>query len=337
MKKALIFTIMTAVIFSGMARAQFSKRGTSGAQFLKIGVGARAQGMGGAFTALANDASSLYWNPAGIARMPQNEVMFSYANWFSDINHSFVGLVYKTDSWGSFGVSLTALTMDAMEVTTVEDPQGTGDYFNVSDFAFGITYARNMTDRFSFGIKVNMIRETIWNMNASGVAIDLGTIYTIGLNGLTLAMNMANFGPEMSFGGSGLYGQYNAYPEAGNVEPVDVNLKTTAYPLPMTFRFALSYNWDPFGDAIDLVECVEFVKTNDRTEALIIGAETSLRDMLYIRAGFNTAQESEMQEGLSAGLGVNFKVGEYTGSFDYAYTDFGRLQNVQRFSVGFMF
>ena len=337
MKKIIIFSILITFIFSGWAHAQFSKRGTSGAQFLKIGVGARAQGMGGAFTAIANDASSLYWNPAGIAHIPNNEVIFAYSDWFSDINHSFVGVVYKSETLGSFGISLTALTMGEMEVTTVDEPQGTGNYFNASDFAFGITFAKNMTDRFSFGIKVKMIRETIWDMNASGFAIDLGTIYNIGFSGLTLAMNMANFGPEMNFSGSGLLSQYNANPDGGNVGPVDVNLKTTAYPLPMTFRFALSYNWDPFGESIDLVECVEFVKTNDRSEALIIGVETALLDMVYVRAGFNTAQESEMQEGLSAGLGINFKYGDYKGTFDYAFTDYGRLQSIHRFSVGFAF
>lgn len=337
MKKIIYLTLIITMTISGMAFAQFSKRGTSGAQFLKIGVGARAQGMGGAFTAIANDASAIYWNPAGIARLHQNELIFSYTNWFADVNHTFVGFVYNTATLGNFGISLTSVTMGEMEVTTPEEPQGTGNYFNASDFAFDIAYAKNMTDRFSFGIKVKVIREAIWDMSATGIAVDLGTIYDIGYNGLKLAMNMANFGGEMTFSGAGLLTQYNAFPDAGNVAPIDANFKTTAYPLPMTFRFALSYGWDPFGESVNVTECVEFVKTNDRAEALVIGAESEIMDVFYIRAGFNTVQEEEREESFSAGVGLNFNVGNYKGTFDYAFTDFGRLQSIHRFSFGFAF
>ncbi len=337
MKKIVILTLILTFIFSGMALAQFSKRGTSGAQFLKIGVGARAQAMAGAFTALANDASAIYWNPAGIARLQNSEVLFSFTNWFADINHTFVGFVYNYPSLGSFGISLTAVTMNEMEVTTPEEPNGTGNFFDASDFAVGLTFARNMTDRFSFGFKVKYIRESIWDMSAGGVAFDLGTMYDIGFNGLKLAMNMANFGPELTFSGSGLLTQYNAFPDAGNVGPVDANMKTTPYSLPMTFRLGLSYNWDPFGESVNVVECVEFVKTNDRAEAVIVAVETELMDMVYFRTGFNTVQEEDSEEGFSAGLGVNFQYGNYKGKFDYAYTDFGMLQAVHRFSVGFSF
>jgi len=320
-----------------MALAQFSKRGTSGAQFLKIGVGARAQGMGGAFTALANDASTLYWNPAGIARIANMEMIFSYTNWFTDINHSFFGFVYNAGSLGSIGISLTSVNMGDMEITTPEEPLGTGNFFNASDIAFGITYAKNMTDRFSFGIKLKLIHESIWDMTATGWAFDLGTIYDIGLGGLKLAMNMANFGGELHYSGAGLLTQYNAFPEAGNVAPVNVYYDSDQFSLPMTFRLGLSYGWDPFGESINVTECVEFVKTNDKTEAVIVGGEAALMDIFFVRFGVNTFQEDDMEEGISAGAGIQLNLGNNRGSFDYAYTDFGRLQSIHRFTVGLSF
>lgn len=148
---------------------------------------------------------------------------------------------------------------------------------------------------------------------------------------------MANFGNEMKFSGVGLLTQYNAFPDAGNVAPVDADMKTTAYPLPMTFRFGLSYAWDPFGETVNVTECIEFVKTNDRAEAMVIAAETAVMDMFFIRAGFNTVQEEEQEEGFSAGIGLNFNFNNYNGTFDYAFTDFGRLQSIHRFSFGFSF
>lgn len=329
--------LVITLVFSGMSFAQFSKRGTSGVQFLKIGVGARAQGMGGAFTAIANDASTLYWNPAGIARIPNMELIFSYTDWLTDINHAFFGFVYNAGSLGSFGVSLTSVSMGDMEITTPEEPQGTGNFFSASDIAFGITYARNMTDRFTFGIKLKLIYESIWDMNASGVAFDLGTIYDIGFSGLKLAMSMANFGGELRFSGPGLLTQYNAFPEAGNVAPVNVYYDTDNVPLPMTFRLGLSYGWDPFGEVVNVTECVEFVKTNDRAEAFILGAEAALMEIFFVRFGINTVQDDEREEGISTGAGINFNFGNYRGAFDYAYTDFGRLQNIHRFTIGLSF
>ncbi len=337
MKKIVVITLAIGLIWSGLSQAQFSKRGTSGAQFLKLGVGARAQAMGGAFTAVANDASALYWNPAGVARIPNNELIFAYTDWIADINHAYFGFVYNAGEIGSFGLSLTSVSMGQMEITTPEEPQGTGNFFNASDLAFGLTYSRNMTDRFSFGITLKLISESIWDMNAFGWAFDIGTMYDVGLGGLKLAMNMANFGPELHFTGAGLLTQFNAFPEAGNVAPVNVYYDTDHYALPMTFRLALGYAWDPFGDQVNVTECLEFVKTNDRAEALIVGAEASLMELFFVRFGLNTTPDDENEEGISAGAGVRLNLGSYKGRFDYAFTDFGRLQGIHRFSIGISF
>src|SRR5438445_6968526 len=105
---------------------EVTKVGTTAAKFLSIPVGARAVGMGGAFVAVADDASSLYWNPAGIARLSQSEAIFHHANWIADMNFNFGGVAVPIEGLGTVGISFTSLTMDEMERTTVDQPEGTG-------------------------------------------------------------------------------------------------------------------------------------------------------------------------------------------------------------------
>jgi len=134
-----IFTLIIISLFVTHANAQLfpvlggQRSGISTAQFLKIGVGGRASAMGDAFVAVANDASALYWNPAGLSQFTQNQVMFSHNKWVVDINHDFLGLVYHMDATNSFGIALTSLSMKDMPVTTEFAPTGTGEYFGFSD------------------------------------------------------------------------------------------------------------------------------------------------------------------------------------------------------------
>ncbi len=84
------------------------RAGISTAQFLKIGVGGRAAALGEAFMAISDDASALYWNPAGLAQFTKNQVIFSHNIWVVDINHDFLGAVYHLDNDNTFGTSLTS-------------------------------------------------------------------------------------------------------------------------------------------------------------------------------------------------------------------------------------
>ncbi len=336
MKKCILLIVVVSLAFGSTAFGQFSKKGTSGAQFLKIGVGARAISMGQAFVAIANDASALYWNPAGTARLYQNEAVFSYTDWLADISHNYVGFVYAMGAQGSIGISVTALSMGRMEVTTVDEPDGTGNTFGASSYAAGITYARNLTDRFSIGMKFKYIRESIWDMGASGVAFDLGTIYNIGFEGLKLGMSMSNFGGEMRFEGGSLLTAYDAYPEEGNVAPVDAFVKTMAYPLPMTFRLGLAYTFIE-NEKMTLHSGLDFVKVNDREEGANFGAEYIWNNMISVRAGYQFNADDDYEYGLAFGGGFAYSIGNVTARIDYAYADMGRLSSINRFTFHLLF
>jgi len=137
------------------------RAGISTAQFLKIGVGARASALGDAFVAIANDVSALYWNPAGLVQFKNDEIIFSHNKWVVEINHDFLGGVYHFAGKHAIGLAITGLSMDDMPVTTEFAPFGTGEFFSFSDVAIALTYSQKMTDKFSFGVTVRYIEETL--------------------------------------------------------------------------------------------------------------------------------------------------------------------------------
>ena len=148
MKKRII--ILFIFFITGVHYAQVFS-GTTTAQFLKIEVGAKAIATGGAFVALANDASALYWNPAGISGLQNNLVTFTHTYWFANTSHDFAGLILKLGRNHSIGISYTSLSYGDMRVRTEIYPEGTGEYFSANDYALGLSYGFNLTDQFSMG------------------------------------------------------------------------------------------------------------------------------------------------------------------------------------------
>ena len=171
---------IAAIVLLCMVANSFAltKVGTTAAQFLKIGVGSRAQGMGGAFVAVADDISALYWNPAGIANLKGSEAMFMHTEWLADISYDFGAVALNLGPYGVIGISLSATSMAEMKVRTEMKPEGTGEWFDAGDISAGLAYARALTDRFSIGGNVKWIRQSIWHMAANTVAFDIGTLFT---------------------------------------------------------------------------------------------------------------------------------------------------------------
>lgn len=174
-----------------------SKVGTTAAPFLGISVGPTASAMGGAFVALGSDASSLYWNPGAISRMGRSQIMGAHTSWLVDTDFNWVGLSIALDADNAIGLSLTQLDYGEEEVTTVQKPDGTGEKWTAQDIAVGLSYARNLTDRFSIGGSLKYISQSIWNESASAFAFDLGLLFLTPFNGLRIGMSISNFGTDM--------------------------------------------------------------------------------------------------------------------------------------------
>ncbi len=338
--KRLITLFIILAFLAGYSADSFavSKTGTTAAQFLKIGVGARATAMGGAYVALASDASALYWNPSGIARLSGNEAILVHTEWLADISFDYGGVAINLGGFGTIGASLTVVSMGEMLVRTEKKPEGTGEYFNATDAAVALTYARSLTDRFAIGLNFKYIYQGIYHMNAQGFAFDVGTIFTTQFNGMRIGMNISNFGTKMQMTGKDAKIFVDINPEAsGSNSTLPAYLETKAWSLPLMFRVGIAM--DPIQTNYNrLTFAIDALHPNDNSERVNAGVEYAFREMVFLRGGYQSAWGLDAEDGLTFGAGLRYKMGPAMSiKLDYAYTDWGRLANAQRLSLGIEF
>lgn len=315
-----------------------TKVGSTAAPFLSVGIGPRAVAMGGAFVATANDATSLYWNPSGASRIPGNEILFSHSRWFVDINYNWVGAVVRAGSWGTIGLSITSLDYGDMEVTTMREQEGTGEHFSASDIALGLTYARNLTDRFSLGANVKYINQRIWNSSASALAVDVGTLFISDLYGLRIGAAISNFGTDMRLDGKDLFILHDIDGEQyGNNDQILSKLNTDSYPLPLLFRVGVAKDY-VIGDMHRVTLAADALHPSDNSEGVNAGLEYAFRDHVFFRGGMKSMFMSNSEEGLTLGMGLRHEFStRFIVTIDYAYQEYGQLDFTQHVSVGVRF
>jgi len=316
-------SIILVLILSSYTNAQLfpvlggQRAGISTAQFLKIGVGGRAAAMGESFVAISDDASALYWNPAGLAQFKTNQVIFSHNIWLVDINHDFLGAVYHLDSDNTFGISLTSLSMEKMPVTTEFSPFGNGEYFGFSDIALSVSYARKMTEQFSFGGTVKYIEETLDKLKMRGVMIDIGTYYRTGLGSTRFAVTVSNFGAELA-------------PD-GEVVLIGKRTKSEWQSFAPPTMFRIGFAFEPYQDEQHSVTTsIQLNHPNDNSENVSLGVEYSWNRMLFLRGGYKINVE---EQNYSFGAGVNVPISMAEFTFDYAFANFEQLGSAHRFSI----
>lgn len=330
MKRIFIFSTIALLACAGMAVAGSDQRvGSVGAQFLKIGVGSRYQALGEASVALVNDAYSLYWNPAGLASIEGSSVTFTNVNWLTDVSLNYVGFGTRLGDKGVIGFAATLLTMGDMEITTIDQPEGTGEKFSASSIALSTGYAKMLTNRLAFGASIKYIYEQIHKESAGGLAFDFGTQLNTGFRSLRIGMNIANMGPELKFAGPDL----DVLAEGGNGESQSV-LAVNGYDLPLTFRLGAAFDFLD-NDEHRLTGLFEAKHPNDNEQQASFGSEYCYQEKYFLRGGY-MANYSE--QGLTLGGGIQTPIGSRTTLLlDYSWSDFARLESVHRFSLGFNF
>jgi hypothetical protein len=329
------FTLVLAMalIAPGALRAQNATLGTAGAQFLKIPVGARAAALGGAFTSYGDDASALFWNPAGIVGVKNGALSASYAEWWAGSRLNHAAYVQTFEGVGSFGLSFTSLAMDKIEVTTELEPEGTGQYFDAQDLMLGLTFARLLTEDFSVGMTAKYVTQRIWNETAGGVAVDIGTQYHVGYRDLRLGMSVTNFGGDLVFDGRDLGVKYDVNATNATERLLPARLQPEEYPLPLHFQVGLSMS--PYiSDELSILLATDVIHPNDNKELIVTGVEVTVLKMVFLRGGYRFGDDTARG---SAGLGLLVPAGDVHIGFDYAFVAYSLLPSVHRFSVGLEF
>ncbi len=313
MKSKVFAGILILVLVPGIVLAgthPFEKVGTYAAQFLKIGTSARASGMGNAFTAVANDATAMYWNPAGMVEISRTQVTLNSVTWPADIDIYFAGAVFTTPYLpGTFGISARALAMDPMPERTIYMPDGTNRFFDAGDMSFGLSYAMYFTDKFSAGFTSHFIHMGLADKSVESMAFDFGLLYRIGIQGMKLGMMIQSLGGEVDF-------------------------DDRASKMPTLFKVGLSMDAYRRG-AHSLLASGEFSHPSDNKERMNVGMEYVFNQFFFLRSGYNVDYDSQ---GLAWGLGFRVDTSQTSDlGLDYAWEDLGWLGAAHRVTLNFSY
>lgn len=330
-------SILFVVVLALQVNAQ-NKVGTSAAPFLGIAVGARAQALGGAFIAVAEDATAAYWNPGALAMIGRTEARISHTNWLLGTDFNWVGINIALDESNAIGLSLTQLNYGREEITTILEQEGSGRYWDALDLAVALSYSRKLTDRFALGGSLKLINSRIWNESATAFAVDFGLNYKTAVEGLNIGMSISNFGSNMRLDGEDLLKQIDIDPENnGGNQTLVARLKTEDWPLPIFFRVGVTM--DLFNQEDNrLTVMADALHPTDNVESLNLGAEYAWNEQVYLRGGYKSLFQQDSEEGLTVGGGVKYRIPAFGEiGLDYAYVTFGILENLQTFDLSIKF
>ena len=211
MKLKIFSLIFIVAVLFGLNTENYAQS-EAGVLFLLISPGVRADGMGEAFVAIADDASAIYWNPGGLAFQENKEFFFMHSNWLpqltTDLFYDFGSYIHHREGLGTFGLSLTYMNFGEQNVTLETGPEIV-DQFSSYDFAVSGAFGTKISSNIGLGINMKIIRSNLAPYGAgkekgSGQAwsfgVDLGILYKHFIfNRLNFGINLQNLGPKITY------------------------------------------------------------------------------------------------------------------------------------------
>ncbi|MEK7813401.1 MAG: PorV/PorQ family protein, partial [Candidatus Desantisbacteria bacterium] len=271
-------------------------------QFLRIGAGARACGMGEAFCAVADDAYALYYNPAGLCQLTQKQVSFMHNKWLRDLRYE--SLLYtepfKPKKLSAWGTSITYLSMDSL-IGRDEYSKPTGN-FGANDFALQLSSGSMFCPDGAFGMSFKYIQQKIENEDASALAFDIGLLYQYPIKNIKWGLSVQNIGTRLIF--------------------IDKSES-----LPLIYRGGMSYK----ASDDSLLLAADIISSADDDWRLKFGIEYVAAPSLTLRCGYDS--NNSLNNGFSFGAGFNSPLCH----LDYAYVPYGDLGNTNCLSISFLF
>jgi hypothetical protein len=273
--------------------------GSTGASFLKIPVGPRVCGMGEAAVAYIDDASALYYNPAGLANVPSFDVLLAHNQWLLDMNHEYVAGVYGTEELGKFGLAFDYWGSGSIQGINIRGETIPGYVFSAADWSLNLGYARGFSD-FSVGFGLELVHDQEESLSTSAVAFNAGAMYKTPLKGLAAGVSVANVGTKAT-------------------------LYQESYSLPLQARLGWRYDIGTVGVTQD------FILSETEKPGIAAGAECRPVQMLALRVGYRTGSDFDGFSGLRAGLGLSW----HGIGVDYAFAPYGKLGASHRISISY--
>ena len=363
---ALMAALLSGLPAAAMAQDDINQDntayGTTSAEFLLFGAGARGTALGGAFSAIATDVSAMYYNPAGLALMPRAGATVGTYDYVADTRYSWGGLAFPF-SGGSraVGIQIGTYGFKDQQVYTVEQPEGTGSVYSVSETFAGLTFSQNFSDRFSAGVTAKGIFDNLGSASGNAFAVDFGTSFHSALSGhpVRFSFVVANLGTNLSYSGEALETTAPREPIPGEPDvpnnPQPSQFKTTGYNLPTTFRVGLAYDLIT-GDNNRLTVLSDFNQPNNNSAGFSAGGEwmserlggsnfgfavrgsysyTGANNLDPIDPNTTALGDEENLQGLAFGGGLNYGTGNFNLGLDYAWKYLGVLGGTNFFSVSF--
>lgn len=274
--------------------------GATSLEFLRIGQGARGVAMGGAYTAVVNDATSLYWNPAGLGYVRASQMTFQHNSYIADINQNYFAMAFPTH-WGTFGVGANMLSIDDIERTTLSSGQAGQvlGFFGARDIALDMGWGAEMLNGVSLGLTGRFISSRIADQGGTALTGDFGIQFRP-IENWSIGAALKNFGTGIKY----------------------ISVKE---PLPRSVRVGTALKLLP---KRNLILSFDLNKIKFDDFFINYGIEYTLFNHVSFRAGY-TLENKDVEEWLTAGLG--FKIGVV--DLDYAFVPFGIFGNTHRASL----